>query len=103
MIRAHKPRVLFICQHNSGGSQIAAAYLQKYAGEHFEVESAGLKPAETFDFRKYIKTKPVRRACQQFLKRRFVRLIQSPWLSENPFHVSPGLGVTFFFSAASCG
>ncbi len=56
MIRAYEPRVLFICQHNSGRSQIAAAYLQKYAGEPFEVESAGLKPAETFDFRKYIKT-----------------------------------------------
>ncbi len=41
-----KPRVLFICQHNSGRSQIAAAYLQKYAGEHFEVESAGLAPAD---------------------------------------------------------
>ena len=43
---ASKPRILFICQHNSGRSQIAAAYLEKLAGEHFEVESAGLEPAD---------------------------------------------------------
>lgn len=38
-------RVLFICQHNSGRSQIAEAYLKKYGGERFEVESAGFEPA----------------------------------------------------------
>ncbi|MBN1850642.1 MAG: arsenate reductase ArsC [Deltaproteobacteria bacterium] len=41
-----KPRILFICQHNSGRSQIAEAYLKEFAGEHFEIESAGFKPAE---------------------------------------------------------
>ena len=41
-----KPRVLFICRHNSGRSQIAEAYLRKFAGRHFEVHSAGLEPAE---------------------------------------------------------
>ena len=41
-----KISVLFICQHNSGRSQIAEAYLRKFAGEHFSVESAGLQPAE---------------------------------------------------------
>jgi arsenate reductase len=41
-----KPRVLFICVHNSGRSQIAEAYLRKIAGDHFDVESAGLKPAK---------------------------------------------------------
>jgi len=39
-------RVLFICQHNSGRSQIAEAYLKKLAGDRVHVESAGLKPAE---------------------------------------------------------
>jgi len=39
--------VLFICQHNSGRSQIAEAYLKQLAGDHFEVESAGLEPAES--------------------------------------------------------
>lgn len=39
-------RVLFICRHNSGRSQIAEAYLKKFGGESFHVESAGLEPAE---------------------------------------------------------
>jgi len=43
---AKKTRVLFICQHNSGRSQIAEAYLRKFYGDHFEIESAGLEPAE---------------------------------------------------------
>jgi arsenate reductase len=41
-----KPKVLFICVHNSGRSQIAEAYLKKMAGDHYEVESAGLEPAK---------------------------------------------------------
>jgi arsenate reductase len=43
---ANKTRVLFICQHNSGRSQIAEAYLRKYYGDHFDIESAGFEPAE---------------------------------------------------------
>jgi arsenate reductase len=39
-------RVLFVCVHNSGRSQIAEAYLRKMGGDKFEVESAGLEPAE---------------------------------------------------------
>lgn len=42
---AQKEKILFICQHNSGRSQIAEAYLKKIAGDQFEVESAGLQPA----------------------------------------------------------
>jgi arsenate reductase (thioredoxin) len=41
-----KSKVLFICKHNSGRSQMAEAFLRKYAGDRFEVESAGLEPAE---------------------------------------------------------
>jgi arsenate reductase len=41
-----KPRVLFICVHNSGRSQIAEAYLKKFAADKYEVESAGLEPAQ---------------------------------------------------------
>lgn len=41
-----KKRILFICQHNSGRSQIAEAYLTKLYGDYFEIESAGLEPAE---------------------------------------------------------
>lgn len=39
-----KQKVLFLCIHNSGRSQIAEAYLKKFGGENFEVESAGLEP-----------------------------------------------------------
>lgn len=38
-------RVLFICQHNSGRSQIAEAYLRQFGGEDVVVESAGMEPA----------------------------------------------------------
>jgi len=40
----NKKRVLFICVHNSARSQMAEAYLKKYGGDRFEVESAGLEP-----------------------------------------------------------
>ena len=39
-----KIRVLFICIHNSGRSQMAETFLKIIAGERFEAESAGLEP-----------------------------------------------------------
>jgi arsenate reductase len=36
--------VLFLCVHNSARSQMAEAYLRKFAGDLFEAESAGLEP-----------------------------------------------------------
>lgn len=42
----NKLKILFICQHNSGRSQIAEAYLKQFGEDYFEVESAGLEPAE---------------------------------------------------------
>ena len=39
-----KKRVLFICGHNSGRSQIAEAFLKDMAGDWIHVESAGLEP-----------------------------------------------------------
>ncbi len=40
------PTVLFICQHNAGRSQLAAALLEHLAGDRFTATSAGLSPAE---------------------------------------------------------
>jgi arsenate reductase len=42
-----KLKILVICRHNSGRSQIAEAYLQRLGGESIHIESAGLEPAET--------------------------------------------------------
>ena len=40
------PRVLFICVHNSGRSQMSEAFLKHYAGDRFDAQSAGLEPGE---------------------------------------------------------
>src|SRR6202011_843509 len=39
-----KPKVLFICVHNSARSQMAEAWLNSLCGEFFEAQSAGLEP-----------------------------------------------------------
>ncbi len=38
--------VLFVCVHNAGRSQIAAAYLTQLAGDRVQVRSAGSTPAD---------------------------------------------------------
>jgi arsenate reductase len=40
------PTVLFVCVHNAGRSQMAAAYLQHLAGDRVDVRSAGSAPAD---------------------------------------------------------
>ncbi|MFB4313863.1 arsenate reductase ArsC [Actinomadura sp. 21ATH] len=42
-----KPSVLFVCVHNAGRSQMAAAYLAHLAGGAVEVRSAGSAPADS--------------------------------------------------------
>ncbi len=41
-----KPSVLFVCVHNAGRSQMAAAMLSRLAGDRIEVRSAGTEPAD---------------------------------------------------------
>jgi arsenate reductase len=41
-----KPSVLFVCVHNAGRSQMAAAWLTRLAGDRVEVRSAGSTPAD---------------------------------------------------------
>ncbi|MFF7946868.1 arsenate reductase ArsC [Streptomyces griseorubiginosus] len=42
---SHRPSVLFVCVHNAGRSQMAAAFLAHLAGDRVEVRSAGSAPA----------------------------------------------------------
>ncbi|MFI5854906.1 arsenate reductase ArsC [Streptomyces parvulus] len=42
-----RPSVLFVCVHNAGRSQMAAAFLTHLAGDRVQVRSAGSAPAAT--------------------------------------------------------
>ncbi|MEO0056172.1 MAG: hypothetical protein RLZZ27_1066 [Actinomycetota bacterium] len=44
-----KPSVLFVCVHNAGRSQMAAAFLTHLAGDRVEVRSAGSSPADSIN------------------------------------------------------
>jgi arsenate reductase (thioredoxin) len=43
------PQVLFVCVHNAGRSQMAAALLHHYAAGRVDVRSAGSAPADTIN------------------------------------------------------
>ncbi|CAM3102816.1 arsenate reductase ArsC [Stackebrandtia soli] len=44
-----KPEVLFVCVHNAGRSQMAAALLDHHAQGHVVVRSAGSAPADSIN------------------------------------------------------
>jgi|SRR5438067_1767765 len=44
-----KPRVLFVCVHNAGRSQMAAGFLRRLGGGRVEVRSAGSEPAASLN------------------------------------------------------
>ena len=44
-----KPSVLFVCVHNAGRSQMAAAFLTHLSGGRVEVRSAGSAPANSIN------------------------------------------------------
>ena len=46
---AARPEVLFVCVHNAGRSQMAAALLAHHAGDRVVVRSAGTAPADTIN------------------------------------------------------
>jgi len=43
------PQVLFVCVHNAGRSQMAAALLERHAAGRVRVRSAGSEPADRLD------------------------------------------------------
>ena len=46
MREPNRPQVLFVCVHNAGRSQMAAAILQHHAAGRVDVRSAGSAPAD---------------------------------------------------------
>lgn len=46
LVRKERPEVLFVCVHNAGRSQMAAALLRRLAGDRVVVRSAGSAPAD---------------------------------------------------------
>ena len=44
-----KPRVLFLCVHNAGRSQMAAGWMRHLAGDEIGVYSGGSEPAEAIN------------------------------------------------------
>ena len=49
-------RVLFLCTHNAARSQMAEAFLHHYAGDRFEVLSAGLVPTQVHPLTRQVLT-----------------------------------------------
>ncbi|HEV8572810.1 MAG TPA: arsenate reductase ArsC [Actinomycetota bacterium] len=43
---SERPGVLFVCVHNAGRSQMAAALMEELAGDEVRVRSAGTQPVE---------------------------------------------------------
>ena len=44
-----RPEILFLCVHNAGRSQMAAAFAREIGGERIVVHSAGSAPGETLN------------------------------------------------------
>jgi arsenate reductase (thioredoxin) len=45
-VRERAPTVLFVCVHNAGRSQMAAAFLEHLGGDRVRVRSAGTEPID---------------------------------------------------------
>lgn len=45
----HRPEVMFLCVHNAGRSQMAAALLARHGGDRVVVHSAGSDPADSLN------------------------------------------------------
>jgi len=48
-MKAETPEVLFVCVHNAGRSQMAAALLERYAAGRIHIRSAGTEPANSLN------------------------------------------------------
>ena len=41
----YRPRILFVCEHDTGSARLCAAYLDHFAGDRYEALAASLEPA----------------------------------------------------------
>jgi len=44
-----RPEVLFVCVHNAGRSQMAAAFLERLSGDTIRVRSGGTQPGDSIN------------------------------------------------------
>jgi arsenate reductase len=100
-----KIRVLFLCTSNVARSQMAEALLKKYAGDRFEVYSAGLEPKEIHPYtRKVLEeigidiSDQYSKDIRQFLgKLHFGYLITVCSKAEKKCPIFPGVSVRLFW------
>ncbi|MGO9567338.1 MAG: arsenate reductase ArsC [Desulfomonilaceae bacterium] len=100
-----KPKVLFLCTHNSARSQMAEAFLRKFAGDRFDAYSAGFKPTELNPFVKQVMEEIGinmsgyrSKALKEFLgKTHFGYLITVCMKAEAECPIFPGLSVRLYW------
>ncbi len=64
----NKPKVLFLCTGNTARSQLAEALLRRYAGDQFDVYSAGIEPGVFNPFTRLVLDEIGIDSSQQFPK-----------------------------------
>jgi arsenate reductase (thioredoxin) len=82
------PRVLFVCVHNAGRSQMAAAFLGQLAGERVRVLSAGTAPADAI----HPQVSEVMREVGIDLASRRPRLLEDELVREADVVITMGCG-----------
>jgi arsenate reductase (thioredoxin) len=101
-----KPKVLFLCTHNSARSQMAEAFLRKFAGDRFDAYSAGFEPTELHPFTKRVMEEigfdmsgHQAKALKQFLGRTlFTYLITVCQRKEDECPIFPGTSIRLDWS-----
>jgi len=100
-----KAKAIFLCTGNTARSQMAEAFLRKYAGDRFEVYSAGLEPKEVHPYTKKVMedigidmSEQHAKGLDQFLgKVHFGYLITVCSKAEEQCPILPGVGTRLFW------
>jgi arsenate reductase len=101
----NKIRVLFICTGNAARSQMAEAFLKKYAGDKFEVYSAGLDPKGINPYTKKVMEEIGIDISDQYSKsvRKYMGKVHIGYMitvcekAERLCPIFPGVGVRLFW------